>query len=167
MVSIRWLTALTVLAFTSGCATLTRFDAAGDIHDFLVAIRNDDRATFNAHIDRPALKAQFEARLIAEGKRRGGTALGALAALIAGPAASMTGDALVQPKTFKVAAEYFGYSMSRPIPDRLSIAGSLRALPHDEVCVARKKTGPCLFTFTREGGIWKLTGFDGAVSKAR
>jgi hypothetical protein len=56
----------------SACATVDRVDAAGDVHDLLVAIRDNDRATFDAHVDRRALKAEIEARLVDEARNRKG-----------------------------------------------------------------------------------------------
>ena len=57
-----------LLALSLGaCATVQRYDAAGDIHAFLIAIRDNDKAAFDAHVDRPALKAQMHARILAAG----------------------------------------------------------------------------------------------------
>ena len=42
----------------TACATTQRLSAAGDVHSLLVAVRDNDRATFDAHVDRPALEAQ-------------------------------------------------------------------------------------------------------------
>jgi hypothetical protein len=41
----------------AGCASVQTFDAARDVHAFLVAVRDGDRAAFDAHVDRPALTA--------------------------------------------------------------------------------------------------------------
>jgi hypothetical protein len=46
----RWTLSLIVAALLSGCATTSRLDAAGDVHALLVAVRNHDRAGFDAHI---------------------------------------------------------------------------------------------------------------------
>src|ERR1700749_5040264 len=77
-------------------AGMDRYDAAGDVHAFLITIRNNDAQTFNAHVDRPALKEQMRARLMAEAQRRSG-GMGALGAYLAGPLVSFAVDALVQP----------------------------------------------------------------------
>ncbi|HEY1427309.1 MAG TPA: hypothetical protein VGF50_11600, partial [Caulobacteraceae bacterium] len=48
------LAGLTAACLTlAGCATTQRLGAANDVHALLVAIRDDDRATFDAHIDKP------------------------------------------------------------------------------------------------------------------
>jgi hypothetical protein len=129
----------------SACAGMTRYDAAGDVHAFLVSIRDGDKAAFDAHVDRPALKAQIKARfLAATAKSHGG---GSWAAL---------GAALIRPLV-----EYLGYSENTPIPNRVEIAGALRQLDGDRVCVVRKKGGPCVLIFKLEDGTWRLIGFEG------
>ena len=112
--------ALTAIAASlSACATVDRLDAGGDVHDLLVAIRDNDRATFDAHVDRRALKGQIEARLMAEARQRAGQNDGviALAAIAAGPLADAAGEALIRPATFRAAANYYGYTPDKPIPE--------------------------------------------------
>jgi hypothetical protein len=67
-----------------GCTGVARYDAAGDVHNFLIAIRNGDTQTFNAYVDRPALKEQLRAHVLAAAAQRGG-AMGAVGALLARP----------------------------------------------------------------------------------
>ena len=68
----------------ASCAGVDRYDAAGNVHAFLISIRNGDTQTFNAYVDRPALKEQLRARLLAAAARRGG-AMGAMGAFLAQP----------------------------------------------------------------------------------
>ena len=116
------------LAFClSGCAATTRFDAAGDLHAFLVSIRDSDQAAFDAHVDRPALETQLRARLMAEAaKRSGGGTLGALAIAMGRPVMDAVADRLIQPDVFRAVADDLGYSAAMPIPGRLVIAEALR-----------------------------------------
>lgn len=163
------LLALTFLAASlSACATVDRLDAGGDVHDLLVAIRNNDRATFDTHVDRRALKAQIEARLMAEARQRAGQndSVMALAAIAAGPLANAAGEALIRPETFRAAANYFGYTPDRPIPGRVALAAALRPTGDGRVCAARKD-GPCLLTFSRDGDRWRLSGFDASAANLR
>ena len=152
----------------SGCATVQRYDAAADVHALLIAIRDNDRAAFDAHVDKAALKRQVEARLVTETRnaplREEWKALGML---LAQPAAALAGDLLVRPSVFRAAAEYYGYSPTTPIPSSLVIAQSLRYRGDAEVCATRSRTGPCLLTFTRQGEHWRLSGFDGELSELR
>ncbi|MDQ0465218.1 hypothetical protein QO010_003005 [Caulobacter ginsengisoli] len=152
----------------SACATAERLDAAGDVHDLLVAIRDNDRATFNNHVDRKALKASIESRLVREAQKTDmDDKLKALTALLAPTLADVAGDALIQPKVFRGVANYYGYTPDKPIPGRLAIGAALKAMPDGRVCATKKKDGPCVLIFTREDGAWKLSGFEGDISDLR
>lgn len=149
-----------------GCATLASYDAAGDIHAFLVSIRDGDRATFEAHVDRPALKEQLKARVMANLIKRN-DGLAALGAVLAGPVADAAVDQLVQPAMFLAVAEAKGYEPSKPLPGRAALTGALRSLGDDRVCVVTKRQGPCVLDFLREDGVWKLTAFEGDLGQLK
>ncbi len=152
----------------SACATAERYDAANDIHKLLISIRDNDRATFEAHVDRGALERQIEARISAEAKARSKTDnWAAAAALLAPTLAGLAGDALIQPQVFRLAAEQYGYKPSTPIPPPAAISGALRTLDNGQVCATRSKDGPCLLVFTRLNGVWRLSGFEGDLSMLR
>jgi hypothetical protein len=151
----------------AGCATAQRYDAANDVHSLLVSIRDNDQATFDAHVDRPALKRQIESRLTAEGRKAGGDGLGALSAILAPALANIAGDALIQPQVFRSVANYYGYDASKPLPGALAIGSQLKPTGDGQVCATRKKDGPCLLVFTQSDGVWKLSGFDGDLSMLR
>ncbi len=156
---------LAILAFlllASGCATVPRFEAAGDIHDFLAAIRDGDKARFDAHVDRPALKAQLKSRLIADqASAHGEASWQALGALLAGPLVDGGVDALVQPTTFRAEALRLGYAPDRPLPNRLEITSALRQIDAGHVCVVTHRDGPCTLVFRDEDGMWRLVGYEG------
>lgn len=153
----------------SACAETTKISAAGDIHAFLIAIRDGDKAGFNAHVDRPALKTQISARLLAEiAKRRDkGGDLAALGAVLARPLVDSLSEALIQPDVFRAVAEYFGYSADTPIPNSLVIASGLRRIDDATVCAAKKKDSPCILVFRNEEGVWRLVGFEGDTGMLR
>ena len=164
-----WKSIFTGLALLVGaCATTQRIDAAGDVHALLIAIRDDDHAAFDAHVDREALEHELEARLL-ERTQQPNTddTIKALGALLSRPLAQLAGDALIRPKVFRAVAEYYGYRPQTPIPNQLEIAGALRALPDGRVCAAKGHRGPCLITFADEAGTWKLVSFDGEISLLR
>ena len=152
----------------SACATAQRLDAAGDVHALLVSIRDEDQAAFDAHVDRAALKQEISARLAAEARRpdvdKGWQALGAI---LAPALADFAGEALVQPKVFRKVAEGYGYKSGQPLPGRVAIAGSLKAMDDGRVCATKSKDGPCLLIFTQQAGVWKLSGFQGDLSTLR
>jgi hypothetical protein len=152
----------------ASCATTSRLDAAGDVHALLVAIRDDDRATFERHIDRAALRRQIEGRLVRETRSSGAaSALQSLGIALAQPAAQFASAALIQPRVFRMAAENYGYTPDQPIPGRLTIASALRYSGEGQVCATRRQDGPCLLTFEEQGGTWRLTGFEGELSDLR
>lgn len=159
---------IVLLAMTlSACATAHRLTAANDVHALLVSIRDNDRATFDAHVDRKALQDVIAARLAEQGRKSSSSSLGALGAMLAPSLAQIAGDALIQPKVFRTVAEYYGYKPDTQIPNALVIAGSLKALPDGRVCATKKKNGPCMLMFTQEQGVWRLTGFEGDTSMLR
>jgi len=153
---------MVIAVLLSSCATSSRYDASGDVHALLVAIRNHDRTGFDAHIDRPALKAQLRGRLVADAaKARGTKSLAVVGAILSRPLVDLAVDQLVQPEIFGIVAEALGYSPTQPLPDRLVIARLIRPIDETTVCVPRKKNGPCLLIFHLDEGNWRLTGFEG------
>lgn len=152
----------------AGCASVERLDAASDVHALLVAIRDDDKAAFEAHVDRPALEREIGARLSAEiAKPNADPTLRAIGALLGPAAADIAGDVLLRPSVFRAVAEYYGYQSGQPLPGRVAIAGVLKPMGDGRVCATRKKDGPCLLVFTQEEGVWKLSGFQGDASMLR
>lgn len=159
---------IALLAATlAACATVQKLDAAGDVHALLISIRDGDAATFEALVDRPALKREIQARLVAEASRDGRVPMG-LAAILAPGLAELAGEALVQPAVFRSVAEYYGYRSDTKIPGPIGISTMLRELPDSRVCAVTKKDGPCLLIFAKApDGRWKLSGFEGDLSMLR
>jgi hypothetical protein len=157
--------AASLALLVSACADAERYSAAGDIHALLISIRDGDQASFDAHVDRRALKTQLRARLMAEATRRAGgdPTLAALGALLGRTLVDAAADALIQPDVFRAVADYMGYSADTPIPGQIVIAQSLRRIDDDHVCVPRKANGPCVLVFQDEDHVWRLTGFEGDV----
>jgi hypothetical protein len=161
----RYLAPLLALAL-SACATAQKLDAANDVHTLLVAIRDNDRATFDAYVDKPALKYELSRRLAAEaGKDK---RLGGLGAILAPAVADLAGDALIRPDVFRTVAEHYGYSRNLKIPNAIAISTLLRRLPDGRVCAVGKKDGPCELDFTKAAdGHWRLSGFEGDTKMLR
>ena len=166
---IRTITLLATLALTlSGCATTARYDAAGDVHALLVAIRDNERVTFDRHVDRRALKNNLESRVMREvGRREMDDGARALAAIIAPGLADVAVEAFLRPEAFRAAASYYGYTPDQPLPNRIAIGSALRYRDDGSVCATRKKDGPCLLVFARQDGLWKLSGFEGDLADLR
>ena len=148
--------AVAALALLAACASTARLGAGDDIHAFMVAIRDDDKVGFNAHVDRGALKAELRDKLVADATRQD-AGLGMLAAALGPPLVDVAVDRLVQPEVVRTVAEQAGYSPAKPLPGAIQIAEGLRTTDADHVCVARTRTAPCIFIFTDEDGVWRLT----------
>jgi len=162
-----WLIASAALVL-AGCATTARITAANDVHALLISIRDDDHAAFDAHVDRDALEHELEARILERTQDpKLNDATHALGALLARPLAQLAGEALIRPKVFRAVAEYYGYRPETPIPGQFAIAGALRALPDGRVCAPKAHKGPCLLTFAKEDGTWKLVSFDGDMAQLK
>jgi hypothetical protein len=156
----RRLLPLLLALLLGACATVAKYDASADIHDFLVAVRDNDRARFDAHVDKPALKAQLRERLISEVAIAHGAQSNATAgALMAGPLVDFGVDLLVRPEVFRAAAEFLGYGPDRPIPNALVLGQRVKPMGGDRVCVIIHKA--CGFVFRREDGVWKMVAFEG------
>jgi hypothetical protein len=157
---------ITLLACVlAACATAKRIDAASDVHALLLSIRDNDQVAFDRHVDRDALKKELQVRLdqeVAQDKRLQG-----IAKLLGPSLVDFAGDALIQPRTFKMVAEQYGYNEQTKIPGPVAIAGALKELPDGRVCATRKKDGPCMLMFTKVDGVWKLSGFEGDMSMLR
>jgi len=149
----------------SACASVERLDAAGDVHALLISIRDDDQASFEAHVDRPALKQELQAKL--DERIGGDKRLKGIAALLGPSVVDFAGDALLQPRVFRTVAEHYGYNAQTRIPSQVELAAALKPLPDGRVCATSKKDGPCLLIFSKEEGVWKLTSFEGDMSMLR
>jgi hypothetical protein len=157
---------LAILALSlclAACASVQRLGAANDVHALLLSIRDNDQAAFDAHVDRPALKAQIQTLI----EQRAAKRYGGLASLLAPGLADFAGDTLVQPAVFKYVAQQYGYSDQTPIPGAIAIAGALKSLPDGRVCAITKQHGDCKLIFSKEAGVWKLTGFQGDAKDLR
>jgi hypothetical protein len=149
------------LAWLAGCVTTRQLSAAPDVHALLLAIRDNDRAAFDAHVDRTALEAEMQAVMVQRSRDAGLSGSAAsLGVLLSGPLSHAAGDLLIRPEVFRAIAEYYGYRPDSPIPGSLSIAVALTSLPDGRVCAKGRKDGRCLLTFADEQGTWKLVGFD-------
>jgi hypothetical protein len=152
---------LLCLAGLSACATGERVSAAGDVRSLLIAIRNDDRTSFDAHVDRGALEAEMQAIIVERAKDAGlGAGATGLGLLASGPLSRAASRIVLRPDVFRAIADYYGYRPDQPVPGTFTLATLLTPLPHGQVCAKDAKTGVCLLTFTDEDGVWKLTGFD-------
>jgi hypothetical protein len=161
----RGLLVVLALAGLAGCATRP-LAAAGDVRALLVAVRDDDRGAFETHVDRPALRAHIQARIVARAKAMNrGSTIEALGMLLSGPAATAADSLLVQPQVFRAVAEYYGYRPGAPIPGPLALSTVLKDGPDGTVC-ATTSHGACLLTFAHETTVWRLVDIDPEAVRA-
>ena len=161
------ISALLGLGLTN-CATVQGISAAGDVHALLISIRDNDRAAFNAHVDRNALEAQLQAMLVEQARAADiPDPVKALGLMISGPLAKVAGKTLIRPDVFRAVADYYGYRPDTPVPGQFAIAAALRPVDGGRVCAARGRHGPCLLTFAEEDGTWRLVAFNGDAAMLR
>ena len=159
---------LSVSLALANCATTEGLSAAGDVHALLVSIRDNDRAAFDAHVDRKALEAQLQAIMVERAKSADlPDGLKGLSLLVSGPLAKVASKALIRPDVFRAVADYYGYQPQTPIPGSLALAAILRPVDGGRVCAARGRKGPCLLTFANESGTWRLVEFNGDAAMLR
>jgi hypothetical protein len=155
-------------ALAASCASPEQFSAAGDVHALLISIRDNDHKAFNAHVDRPALEAQIQARMVDEAKRSNlNDNVKGLGVMFSGALAHAAGDLFIQPEVFRAVADYYGYKPDTPIPNTLELATALKPAGNGRVCATRGHKGPCLLTFADEAGVWRLVSFDGDAAMLR
>ncbi len=153
----------------AGCATGERLDAAGDVHALMVAVRDDDRAVFAAHVDKVALEARLQALLVARARAANlPPAIAAAGVFASGPVSRWAGEALIRPGVFRAVADYYGYRPQTPLPGVLALSTVLRPMPGGRMCASGHGSGgkgDCLLMFVREDGVWKLADFSPAALK--
>ena len=144
----------------SACAT-GPIAAAGDVHALLISVRDNDRPSFETHVDRSALRENFQARLVSRAKALNrGVVVDALGVLLSGQAARVADGMLIQPEVFLAVAEYYGYRPGRPVPGPLALSTVLKDGPYGTVCATSGHGGPCVLTFQHEASIWRLVDID-------
>ena len=130
----------------SGCASAPLFSAPDDVHRFLIAVRDNDQAAFEALVHEQVSTAGD--RCYNEGLR--------------GPAfmecyrLGITSPDVLPPSAFRGIAASFGYRAGRSGSGPVGIP--LKSVSHDQVCVRAQHHGDCLLFFARHGKGWRLIG---------
>ena len=89
--------------------------------------------------------------------------LASAGAILAAPLVDVAVDAFVRPDVFRAEALRLGYDPAAPVPGPLAIAALVRSLGAGRACVSTTRGGPCVFDFNDEGGVWRLTGYEGPL----
>jgi hypothetical protein len=131
-----------------------RYDAAQDIHAFLVAAKTGDSATFDRHLDREALKTQLRGEVDELLASQPGIPAAARGPLL---------DQLVDgfgPEMFQVAIQGAGPLANRT-PSAAELAAVLRPISETRVCLPSAPGAEgCAATFENQAGTWRLVAVD-------
>ncbi|HEX8569186.1 MAG TPA: DUF2939 domain-containing protein [Caulobacteraceae bacterium] len=139
-------------ALVGACGADVKYDAAQDVHAFVTAAREGDRATFERHVDRPALRASLVSELTETLDREGA---GGLAGVLGPRAVESAVDQMITPQAFSFAAEQGGLKRT---PSAAEIATQLKDVGQGHVCL--QANGVCALTFASREGVWKLVQID-------
>jgi hypothetical protein len=139
---------LAAAAWLSGCATVPAMTARDDVRRFLVAIRNNDQATFDATVDQQALIGSIAASQCLRTGARGEPFFSCVETTVARMDA-------VPLSAFRGIAASFGYERGR-LPAGF-VGVTARRDAYDQVCVTNKPLGACVLWFRGEGDSWRLT----------
>lgn len=132
----------------SGCASGYAMTARDDVHRFLVAVRNDDQATFDAIVDQKAIAQSIATnRCLQTGARRD--------ALFSCMSTTASQIGPIPLSAFRGVAASFGYERGRRPTGIVRV--SARRDAYDQVCVSNKHFGPCVLWFIGQGDSWRLT----------
>ncbi len=141
----------------SGCDAPVRLAAAKDVQAFFTAVQADDHAAFDAHVDRPAIRADMRRQLttLASGE---GFGPGELEQVLGGRMADSLIDRMIQPESFRIVWVRSGMP-GKTAPNAVQIAVMLRMIGADRACMHNLRTPDrCIMTFRDEAGTWKLVG---------
>ena len=142
--------ALAAAALAACSGAQTKLGAAEDVRAFIIAVRENDQATFERHVDREALRTQ----LLGQVAEQAGPFAGALGS----PFAQQAADQLIRPESFRAALERSGAPSRTPTAPE--IATQLRVVDDGRVCLPRSPNGPCAITFAEQGQNWRLVAID-------
>ena len=140
--------ALSALMVTlGGCDLGARASASSGIAHFLEAVQKDDRAAFEAALDRPALREDLRRQLAALGSQTG--------LVVEGGASEFALDRMITPHAFHMVEARTGQAL--PVaPTAAQVALLMKVTDHGHVCVRDLKRDRCLMTFAKEKGVWRL-----------
>ena len=138
-----------LLPLVAGCGVDVRADAAQGVARFLDAVRRDDRAGFEAAIDRPAVRADLRDQL-ADLARANGLD-------VEGGASEFALDRMITPEAFRLVEAKTGQAM--PVaPTAAQVALLMHVQDRKHVCLGEPVQGHCLLAFAKRRGTWRLVG---------
>lgn len=148
----RWVRATALVAVISGIAGCGGKEKASDATSaaqaLLAAAQTGDAKAFEAHLDRPALRADLRGQLQAVAQANGLD--------VAGGAADFALDRMIAPEAFHLVRSQDGAQLTTP-PTAAQVAPLMTRLGQDRACL-HDLAAPqrCLLTFTRHDKDWRL-----------
>ena len=140
--------ALTALAVTlGGCGFNTRGDASKAIARFLTAVHNNDRAAFEAGIDRPMLRNDVRVQLTEVANAKG--------VVVEGGPSEFAIDRMITPAAFRLVETGTDRPLSRP-PEAAQILPILKVNSPTRVYVCDARKENCKLCFAKIDGVWRL-----------
>jgi hypothetical protein len=158
----RWVRAAALLALAmsmQGCGREkgTAPDATASAQALLAAVQTGDARSFEAHLDRPALRADLREQLLAVARARGLD--------VVGGASDLALNRMIAPEAFHLVRSQDGAQLTTP-PTAAQIAPLMTPVAKDRACV-HDLAAParCLLTFARGATGWRLVAMpaDGLV----
>ena len=130
---------------------IARGGATKAVQHFLAAVHAGDRATFEALIDRPALRSDLREQVMELGRSNG--------VEVDGGATDYVLDRRITPQAFRLVSAGGGQPLATA-PDAGQIKPLVRMAGTRHACVAAAdKAAPCVLSFAREkDGRWRLVG---------
>ena len=142
--------ALTALAVAlGGCDIGVRADAAKAIERFMKAVHDDDRAAFEAAIDRPALRSDLRDQLTDLGRAKG--------VVVDGGPSEFALDRMISPGVFRLVEARTGEVLPHA-PTAAEIALIMKVRDKGHVCVGDPRQDRCTLSFAKRAGAWRLVG---------
>ncbi|HYF23208.1 MAG TPA: DUF2939 domain-containing protein [Caulobacteraceae bacterium] len=136
----------------SACGADVKVDAAQDVHAFFTAVQANDRAGFERHVDRAALRSNLKSQLGGAVAGEQGAMLGAI---LSGSAGDRMVDQMITPETFRIAWRQSGVSPDKA-PSAAELAVVLKKLGDTRTCLPQGRGGDCVMTFEKQGEVWRL-----------
>jgi hypothetical protein len=140
--------AFSLLALTlGGCGFGARHSGSTAIANFLAAVQKNDRAAFEAALDRPALRSDLSEQMADVGKTH--------EVDVGGPS-EFALDRMISPQAIRLTAARVapGWPVT---PTPAQIIPHMKAHGLHFVCLEDVATKKCLLSFQQEDGTWKLT----------
>ena len=164
MVRTGWAAAVLAISVgLAGCGPLgwglgERGDASKAIARFLAAADKDDRAAFEAGVDRKALRADLADQMADLGRNHGLD--------IGEPPTEFVLDRLISPLSVKQAAARTAPNWpAQPTAQQIVPRMKVRDLTH--VCLEEQGSKKCLLTFAKRDGVWRLIGMPASAVHAQ